>query len=81
VLTNLSITKTIKEHGVEAVESILKEMPRMHEKGVWSPLIYEHIGDLDKKGSLGVCYFLKETERDNTLKARLMADESNTEPC
>ena len=39
VLTNLSISKSIEEHGVEVVESILKEMSQMHEKGVWSPLI------------------------------------------
>jgi hypothetical protein len=48
----------------------------MHEKGVWTPLVYEHNNDQDKKKVIRSLLFLKR-KRDGSFKDGRMQDRDN----
>jgi hypothetical protein len=73
VLTNLTIDKANKLFGSEAAASVMKEVGQMHEKGVWTPIMYDQLTVVEKSKIIRSLLFLKR-KRDGRLKARLVAD-------
>lgn len=71
-LTNLSVRRSIKEIGQEAVTSMLKEMTQLHLKGVFEPVRWEDLTPQQRVRVLRTIMFLKR-KRDNRLKSRLVA--------
>jgi hypothetical protein len=73
VLLGLSREKAVKMYGVEAVASVMKEMNQLHNKAVWHSVDYK---DIVYHTKVITSFLFLKRKRDDTLKARFLADGS-----
>lgn len=72
-MTTMSVSTALREDEAGALESMLKEMRQLHEKGVFHPVQYEELTHEQRKKILRTLMFVKR-KRDGTLKARACVD-------
>eukprot|EP00974_Lingulodinium_polyedra_P081824 7922639-Lingulodinium_polyedra.AAC.1 len=70
---NLSVRRSLRELGTEAMVSMMKEMHQMHTKGVFEPLEYESLSSNQRRKIIRSLMFTKR-KRDGRLKSRFCAD-------
>lgn len=70
---NLSVRRSLRELGTEAMVSMMKEMHQMHTKGVFEPLEYESLSSNQRRKIIRSLMFTKR-KRDGRLKSRFCGD-------
>lgn len=72
-MTTMSVSTALREDEAGALESMLKEMRQLHDKGVFHPVQYEELTYEQRRKILRTLMFVKR-KRDGTLKARACVD-------
>lgn len=72
-LANISVKRGIRDLGIDAIVSIMKELQQLDDKGVFDPMIHNKLDNNQKRKALRTIMFLK-LKRDGRLKSRLCAD-------
>ena len=74
----LTVKKGIELYGDMAEEAIAAELRQIHEKGAFTPILWNDLSDREKAGSIRCFMFLKEKYNDDgsleKIKARLVAN-------
>jgi hypothetical protein len=74
-LTSYSVSKGIKELGVDAVKSMMQELSQLHQKGAFEPVHYNDLTHKQKRKIIRSIMFIKK-KRDGRTKSRCVGDGS-----